>query len=543
MKRKELLLFKLPKTTEARYTLITKKEGNGLIIGVYYLHELIIRLWFGSREFLCIKEYDHKMTNKILSDVFWLWDSIAAGFSISYKEFMDGLVIEEKDRKRLLKFLSMDEVNVEMTASDILRSVIRHEEKIKRLKKNQLISLETEKVKLATREPKEFDSWLARQEVFFLITGRENKKHAICPCCNGKWDMDEAEKETGACPYCKALGFYKKHDIRSRQVFEYSGIYLGKNRAGEIVEVIKNCQVTYDGSYRNRRVHIWEGDRRIIPVKPGDPVYSYCGNGRYKKSYKVFNARGTMFYRHQQYAYMYPDNVKRLLKGSSLEKYECEKYAKFFRGVTGFFGSYISEMQSAPIAEQIMKGGFREMIYHMLMYRQESIVDDYIREYVHGKSLPAGRSLAAAMGLSKTQFNELRKKKVPSIEVALTAYMNKQVPEISSYVVSSYASLYKIPSKYRMRGVPIGPAIRRKYMLTSAFIDYMNKVADADKCSFLKDYEDYAGWLEEMGYALNKYNLRPKDFMKKHDEIQKVYAAFREAMHYVVCSPCAYISM
>ena len=530
MKKKELLLLKLPKTTQERHTLITRKKGNGLVIGVYCLHELIIRLWLGNRDFLCVKEYDHKITNKILSDVFWAWDSRAAGFSISYKDFTDGLVVAERDRKNIQKFLSIEAGNEEkIDASTMLRSIIRHEEKMKQLKQKKQISCETEMVKLATREPKDFDSWLERQEVIFLITGRGKKKMAICSHCNGKWDTDLNGNENGECPYCKALGFYKKHDIRSTKVFEYSGVYLGKNKSGEIIEVVKNCHVTYERTYQNRRVDIFEGDRRIIPVKSGDPIYVYCGNGRYRKSYKVFNARGVMYYRHQQYAYMYPDNVKRILKGTALEKYECEKYAKFFSGVTGFFGSYISEMQSAPIAEQIMKGGFREMIYHMLMYRQESIVDDYIKDYIRGKSLPAGKSLAAAMGLSKTQFNELRKKKVPSIEVALTAYMNKQVPEVSSCVVSSYAKLYMLPSKYRMRGVPIGPAIRRKYMLTAAFIDYMSKVHDADKCSFLKDYEDYVGWLEEMGYALNKSNLRPKDFKKKHDEMQKVYAEYREA--------------
>ncbi len=177
MKKKELLLFELPKTTEKRHTLITRRKGNGLVIGVYCLHELIIRLWLGNRDFLCVKEYDHKITNKILSDVFWAWDARSAGFSISYKEFTDGLVVAEKDRKNIQKFLSIEAGNEEkIDASTMLRSIIRHEEKMKQLKQQKQISCETETVKLATREPKDFDSWLARQEVIFLITGRSKKR-------------------------------------------------------------------------------------------------------------------------------------------------------------------------------------------------------------------------------------------------------------------------------------------------------------------------------------------------------------------------------
>lgn len=529
MKKKELLEVKLPKVVNERYTLITRKKGNGLVIGIYYMHELVVRLWLGKQKFLCVIEHNQKTSNKNLDDVFWTWKEKIAGFRLSYTEFSNGLVVSEKDTAAILKFTGVD-YDETRAPKQLLSAIMRHQRDIKSIKKNERIDCESEKVKLVTREPKGFEEWLSKQEVIFLIRGRNGKTSATCSYCHGTWSTSMKGNEAGECPHCKSKGIYKKNDIRSKKFFEYSGVYLGRNKNGEIVEVVKNCHVTYDMSYLNRSVRFCHGDRRILPVREGAPIYEYCGNGRYKKSYKTFNVRGFMYYRHQQYAYMYQDNVKRLLKGTEFEKYECEKYARYLKGDTSFFGIYIHEMQNSPIAEQIMKGGFREMIYHMILYNQVSIVSDYVREYIVKKSLPEGQSLASAMGLTKTQFNMLRKEKFANIKVALTAYMNKQIPEISPYVVDTYASLYNLPKQTRnCASVPVGPVVRNKHMLTQAFADYLNKVDDSAKLKFLKDYEDYYGWLTEMNYPMNKTYLRPKDFRKKHDEMEKLHNEFREA--------------
>lgn len=528
MNKKELLEVKLPKLMTERDTLVTRVKGNGLIVGIYHMHELILRLWLGKKAFLCVKEYNGKPTRRIVSDVLWRWDARDAGFSVSYSDFMKNLVIPEKERAAILKFTGRT-YDERRKLDQFIGYLDRYEERIKALERLKRIDVEGKRVRLATREPRGFAAWLEKQEVMFLIQGRRGKLSATCSHCQGRWDTDMKGEESGECPYCGAFGTYKKHDIRSRKVFEYSGSFLGRNQEGEIVEVIKNCHVTYDGSYLNRSVNIHPGDRRIIPSKGSEPVYAYCGNGRYKRSYRVFNVRGYMYTRYQKYAHMYPYNVKKLLKGTPLERYECDKYAFAHQGMTSFFGDFIAAIQAAPIAEQVMKGGFREMIYHMYMYNQAGIVNDYMKAFICNKELPKGQPLAGAMGLTGTQFKRLRGISCPNVEVALTAFMNRTIPEISPYVVDSYASLYSLPEARSYYGVPIGPALKNRHMLSAAFADYLNKVEDSEKIKFLKDYEDYYGWISEMGYPLNKSNLRPKDFRKKHDEMQVLYAEYREA--------------
>lgn len=47
-----------------------------------------------------------------------------------------------------------------------------------------------------------------------------------------------------------------------------------------------------------------------------------------------------------------------------------------------------------------------------------------------------------------------------------------------------------------------------------------------------QDYFDYTGWLLEMGYDMrNEFNIYPRNFVEKHDEMAKAYQKFKDKQH------------
>lgn len=55
---------------------------------------------------------------------------------------------------------------------------------------------------------------------------------------------------------------------------------------------------------------------------------------------------------------------------------------------------------------------------------------------------------------------------------------------------------------------------------------------EKQKIRHTMDYFDYIGWLLEMGYDMrNGFNLYPKNFVEKHDEMAKAYQRFKDKEH------------
>lgn len=60
----------------------------------------------------------------------------------------------------------------------------------------------------------------------------------------------------------------------------------------------------------------------------------------------------------------------------------------------------------------------------------------------------------------------------------------------------------------------------------------LNKYLKNQKIMHTKDYFDYTGWLLEMGYDMrNKFNIYPRNFIEKHDEMAKAYQNFKDKQH------------
>ena len=67
-----------------------------------------------------------------------------------------------------------------------------------------------------------------------------------------------------------------------------------------------------------------------------------------------------------------------------------------------------------------------------------------------------------------------------------------------------------------------------KYTTLHKLKRYLNK----QNIGHAQDYFDYTKWILEMGYNMkNEYNLFPRDFRKRHDEMSKIYIKFRDKRH------------
>lgn len=60
----------------------------------------------------------------------------------------------------------------------------------------------------------------------------------------------------------------------------------------------------------------------------------------------------------------------------------------------------------------------------------------------------------------------------------------------------------------------------------------LNKYLVKQKITHTQDYFDYTRWLLEMGYNMrNEFNIYPKNFVGKHDEMAKAYQKFKDKQH------------
>ena len=60
----------------------------------------------------------------------------------------------------------------------------------------------------------------------------------------------------------------------------------------------------------------------------------------------------------------------------------------------------------------------------------------------------------------------------------------------------------------------------------------LNRYFIKQKIGHTQDYFDYTGWLLEMGYDMrNEFNIYPRNFVEKHDEMAKAYQKFKDRQH------------
>lgn len=512
MTRKELIALDFPKLTEERYEIRCQAVKDGLAIAFYQMHELVVRSFLSKENFINVVEETKNESKKVIDDLFY-----ALPGCVNEKNF----VISEQDAKSIADFT---------TNTGDIQGIIHFQRSFKNKKQMEKMASDLKKataqVALVTRVPKNFDKWLEKQKTVFVHERKKKDKTATATCtiCHGTWQTTKQGKEWDECPHCKAYGQYRRNRIRTYKCESFSGSFVGKNAAGQIVECVRKCFVTYENDYMVRKVEFIDGDRRFIPIS--NACYERYGSG-YKKSYKLFNRQGDFFHPYTESSYVYPGNMKRIFKGTAYEKYEPEKMAKYMEKhhYTWFIGKFIEDMEEYPLAERVMKGGFRNMLYDMMLTYQYDIVDSYIRKYFTENE--PNTSLAAAMGITKSQLNAIREsKKWQAEQIAIAAAVNLIQPETPMEVIKAYAELLVKNKSYYAN---LGNILNCNYMVTIPFVRYMKKFPEKKQHSFLSDYRDYIRWMEILDYRPTKTRLRPKDFQKAHDEMEKEHEAYLEA--------------
>lgn len=532
MTKKELLELDFPKMVENKYELKIRKVKKGYAFALYYRHDLQQRFFMSRKQYFAVVEENKKISQKA-------YMNLCAFLEETYKmAHFEEIVLSDECINLLQDILGEKYESEYQYCNALERKIEDIKESIRKPIKDKRLREDTKRMKLATKEPKGFEEWLAKRETYFLLKKDESskKKKAICACCGHEWKSDAEKDDMGDCPKCKAHGLYKTRDIKSVKHDCYSGLFLAKNSNGEVMEIVKKCYVKYDKSYLKRSVTFWYGDRRI--VTDADDFYERCGNN-YKHRQGYFNRVGSMYKTCSEECYMYPNNIKRVLKGTAFEYMETEMFARAYANETYFIKKYLQSVQSAPICEQLMKNGYRSMVYNFITYWQIDIVYDYIKTFLMGKSQD-GRKLHSVLGVTKEQFEAFKEKdvKYQKYALAIAAFgnrsLNGQVEKDTENVQITKAVPIEVIDEYvnimkNENFSSIGIITREPLVLTSTYINYLKQRDVPKKSNFLKDYMDYLGWLKEMNYKLTKSRLRPKDFKKEHDRIYREYINFVEA--------------
>lgn len=166
---------------------------------------------------------------------------------------------------------------------------------------------------------------------------------------------------------------------------------------------------------------------------------------------------------------------------------------------------YFKAYREKPYLEQLLKIGFYRLA--------KAVLEDH-----DCPEFKDGRTVSETLGINKLQFNMLRELVNPSVlDVEILQYAGRIRKEdfkiLRGIHDDGYARMY------------------RKYLDMRRYttIYKVDKYISRQKIKHARDYFDYIGWLEEMGYDMrNEFNLFPRDFRKAHDDKSKEYTGFRD---------------
>lgn len=181
--------------------------------------------------------------------------------------------------------------------------------------------------------------------------------------------------------------------------------------------------------------------------------------------------------------------------------------------VDQFFNLY----HEYPFVEQVLKLGWYSMAKEMFVDKRE----------IQSKGFTSGRTIAESLGINREQFLVLRE-----------ATHNN--PRIKDVCILKYAA----QSGKRLRVCDLEEL---RYINDNGWSDMYKNYIDAMEYTSIhklrkyiteqhikheRDYFDFAGWLIEMGYDMrNEFNIYPRNFVEKHDEMAKVYQKFHDKKH------------
>ncbi len=178
---------------------------------------------------------------------------------------------------------------------------------------------------------------------------------------------------------------------------------------------------------------------------------------------------------------------------------------------------YFNFYHEHPFVEQMIKIGWYTLVRELFENDGEAEREDFKN----------GRNILETCGITRTQFLILRE-------------ATHGDPSARDLKIVKHAEQKEVP-------LTVDDLKKLRFIRDEGRYDYFDNFLDAmkyttlhklekylakQKISYTQDYFDYTGWLLEMGYDMrNEFNLYPRNFVQKHDEMAKAYQKFKDKKH------------
>ena len=210
------------------------------------------------------------------------------------------------------------------------------------------------------------------------------------------------------------------------------------------------------------------------------------------------------------------------LKGTCM-RYSCiemffEKIIPTMRHTSAWIvDNYFNFYHRYPFVEQMIKIGWYKLVKELFEKDGEAEREDFKN----------GRNILETCGITRTQFMILRE----------ATHGNPEARDLR---------IVKHEGQRDIR-LTVDDLKLLRFTHDEGHYDYFDKFLDAMKYTTLhklnkyfekqkirhkQDYFDYTEWLLEMGYDMqNEFNIYPRNFVERHDEMAKAYQKFKDKQH------------
>lgn len=176
--------------------------------------------------------------------------------------------------------------------------------------------------------------------------------------------------------------------------------------------------------------------------------------------------------------------------------------------------NYLNFYHEHPFVEQMMKIGWYTLVRELFEKDGE----------VEREGFKNGKNILETCGITRSQFLLIRE-------------ATNDNPEIRDLRIIKHAEQKEIRLTVDDLNILRFTNDEGYYDYFDKFLDSMkyttlyklNKYLKKQKIRHTKDYFDYIEWLQEMGYDMrNEFNIYPRNFVEKHDEMSKQYMKFKD---------------
>ena len=398
--------------------------------------------------------------------------------------------------------------------------------------------------------PEDFDDFI-RREVFdgtnYIFYDRK-KRTAYCSKCesdyvltadidlgNAWWSPMNGMEETGVgafaggeekmhhngeavCPVCRRRMICKAAGRGRNNLTKVQWSTLLEPHGDELL--VRNfCHIKSMQDYRKPEYRTFEKCRSIFTAngaKHYEDCYSYktdrCGWNIFREHIGNYFVTPSKTIRPEDTT-VYLRNMKSVMqvpfcKYSALDDY-LSKAAR--RNEYGVYKDpfvcehYLNAYGEFPYIEKLIKVG----LYEIVNEKMKGI------SKVELKDMP---SVVDVLGLNRTQYHYF---------MGLTDPDSRALKILQTYADISekeFRLLYEMSGRYE------NDSFRKIYQMKRyATLHKLNRYFTEQEIKYIRDYEDYIGFLEKLGYDMkNEFNLFPKDFQKAHDEKAREYVKHKD---------------